>query len=40
MDQSKKVIDVINSFSPTLLAVICLALLLALVLAIILVLKM
>jgi len=40
VDQIKGIIDAINSFSLTPLAVICLALLLALVLAIIVALKM
>jgi hypothetical protein len=40
MDQIKEIIGAINSFSPSPLAVICLALILTLVLAIILALKM
>jgi hypothetical protein len=40
MDQIKEIIGAINSFSPSPLAVICLALILALVLTIILALKM
>ena len=40
MVQIKEIIDAVNSFSPTPLAVICLALVLTLVLAIILALKM